>query len=165
MINYEELARELMEVFDRRGPVPPQDKVSKSIRGEMAVLRLLDHEKRMMTAGDISRISGMKTPRIAAVLNSLEKKKLIERCTDEKDKRRVMVNLTPRGEEFCLKCKEEATAHMAKILFYLGEEDAREYVRLMKRMNEILPLVGPPEHEEMNEERNEKRNQKEESDE
>ena len=155
MINYEELARELMEVFDRRGPVPPQDKVSKSIRGEMAVLRLLDHEKRMMTAGDISRVSGMKTPRIAAVLNSLEKKKLIERCTDEQDRRKVMVFLTEKGSSFCCQRKEEAVAHMTQILIRFGEEDAPEYVRLMKRLHEILPLVGPPDrHESCEEEEN-----------
>ena len=145
---FHQLACELMDIFDGRGAPPTPDKVSKSMRGEMAVLRLLRREAKVMAAGEISTALNMTTPRIAAVLKSLEKKNLIERYADEADKRRVMVRLTASGEEFCLKRKQEATAHMEKILFHLGKEDAAEYVRLMKRLHEILPLVGPPAHDE-----------------
>ena len=148
MHTYEELARELMEEFDRGGPVPPPDKFNKSIRGEMAVLRLLGRETSMPTAGDICRMTGMKTPRLAAVLKSLEKKAMIERCIDENDKRKVMVRLTQEGAAFCRSKKEEAIAHTTKILEHFGENDAQEYVRLMKKLREILPLVGPPDSNE-----------------
>lgn len=143
MSAYEKLAEEMMQVLDRRGPVPPQDKLSKTVRGEMAVLRLLEREERQMTAGDISQMLQMKTPRIAAVLNSLEKKELIKRSADACDRRRVMVELTQNGLSFCLQRKQEAKAHMTKILMHLGETDAKEFVRLMKRLHEILPLIGP----------------------
>ena len=152
MHTYEELARELMEAFDRGGPVPPPDTLNKSIRGEMAVLRLLGREVSMPTAGDICRMTGMKTPRLAAVLKSLEKKALIERCIDENDKRKVIVRLTKEGAAFCRSKKEEAVAHTAKILEHFGKKDAAEYVRLMKKLHEILTLVGTPGRNELCEE-------------
>lgn len=143
MSDYKRLAKEMLENFDH-GPVPHRDKVSSAVRGEMAVIRLLERENRVMTAGEISRTLKMTTARIAAVLNSLQKKEMIERYADEADKRRVMVRITPKGMAFCLKRKEEAVEHMAKILECLGQEDAGTLVRLMKRIHEILPQVGPP---------------------
>jgi len=143
MSDYKRLAKEMLENLDH-GPVPHKDKVSAVMRGEMAVMRLLENESRVMTAGEISQKLKMTTARIAAVLNSLQKKELIERYADETDKRRVMVKLTQKGVAFCLKRKEEAVEHMAKVLEHLGEEDARTFARLMKRIHEILPQIGPP---------------------
>lgn len=146
MHTYEKLAQELMETIDRKGPVPPKDKISASIRGEMAVLRLLGEEGRQIAAGEISRQLNMTTSRIAAVLGSLQKKGFITRETDSEDKRRVLVELTQRGRDFRAERKADALRHMQQMLMRLGEDDAREFVRLMKRMSEILPELSPPPH-------------------
>lgn len=141
---YEELAQELMDAIGKKGPVPPKDKISESVRGEMAVLRLLGEEKRKMSAGEISRLLNMTTSRIAAVLGSLEKKGFIIRKTDQSDKRRVLVALTDKGSAFHARRKDEAQQHIQRLLIMLGEQDAREFVRLMKRLAQILPELGPP---------------------
>lgn len=144
MSAYEKLARELMEAIGGKRPVPPKDKISESIRGEMAVLRLLGEEKQQISAGEISRMLNMTTSRVAAVLGSLEKKGFITRETDTMDKRRVLVELTDKGSAFHAKRKEEAQQHIQRLLMMLGEQDAREFVRLLKRMAQILPELGPP---------------------
>ncbi|MBR3794570.1 MAG: winged helix DNA-binding protein [Clostridia bacterium] len=140
---YEMLAKELMDAIEQNGPVPPKDKISESIRGEMAVLRLLGRENRQIAAGEISRLLNMTTSRIAAVLGSLEKKAFITRRTDPEDKRRVLVALTEKGRAFYAERKEEVRRHVKMMLMRLGEDDAREYVRLMKRISEILPEIAP----------------------
>ena len=101
MTNYSALAQELLHALDTAGPRPPHEDISQTQRGEMAVLRLLAEENRQLLAGEISRGLGMTTSRIAAVLNSLEKKDMITRCADPADRRRVVVALTARGEDFC----------------------------------------------------------------
>lgn len=142
---YRQLTIELMEAFSSKQSVPPKDKIGESIRGEMAVLRLLGEENRQIAAGEISRMLNMTTSRIAAVLGTLEKKGYITRQTDKEDKRRVLAGLTEKGFRFHEQKKEEAYQHMQQLLSRLGEDDAREYVRLVKRIFEILPEIEPQE--------------------
>ena len=140
---YQTLAEELMCSLDRQRKCPPHEEISASIRGELAVLRLLAQEGATMTAGEISRTLGMTTSRVAAVLGSLEKKAMIRRRTDERDKRRVLVTLTEPGSTFCRQRREEAARDMAALLAYLGEEDAAHFVRIMKRIHDFIPDHPP----------------------
>lgn len=136
---YARLAEELIEALDRKKKGPPHEDVSTAMRGELAVLRLLMDEGRVLTAGDISRLLQMTTSRIAAVLGSLQKKGLIVRSTDAEDKRRVLVTLTQKGMTLCRKRKQHVVSDMSYMLSYLGENDAKEFVRLMKRVHDIIP--------------------------
>lgn len=140
---YQKLAQEMLLALENKGHMPPGDRISSAMRGEMAVLRLLKQENRIMPAGEISRTLGMKTSRIAAVLGSLEKKGMILRQADQRDKRRVLVTLTESGEAFCRMRRQEVMEHMTQMLMYLGEEDAAHFVRIMKRTHEFI-LKRPP---------------------
>ena len=138
MTNYSALAQELLHALDATGPRPPHEDISQTQRGEMAVLRLLAEENRQLLAGEISRGLGMTTSRIAAVLNSLEKKDMITRCADPADRRRVVVALTGRGEDFCRARRREAERDFTHLLERLGEDDARQFVHLLGRVFAIL---------------------------
>lgn len=136
--DYNALAQEMVATLEATNHRPPHDELSQAIRGEMAVLRLLDKEKRQLLAGEISRRLNMSTSRIAAVLNSLEKKGMIVRCTDPGDRRRVSVALTESGKAFCRERREEALCKFSRLLERLGKEDARQFVDLLKRVFVIL---------------------------
>ena len=138
MTNYSALAQELLHALDTAGPRPPHEDISQTQRGEMAVLRLLAEENRQLLAGEISRGLGMTTSRIAAVLNSLEKKDMITRCADPADRRRVVVARTGRGEDFCRARRREAERDFTHLLERLGEDDARQFVHLLGRVFAIL---------------------------
>ena len=144
MDTYVNLAEEIREIFDRRKHGMPHEEISAAMRGEMAVLRLLAMENRALTAGEISRMLHMTTSRIAAVLGALDKKALIVRSTDAQDKRRVQVTLTTKGLAICHRKKQAALKNISNALSQLGEKDAREFVRLMRRMNDVLPPPPPP---------------------
>ena len=140
---YRDLAEEFVkEMIERRKKGPPHEDMNIAMRGEMAVLHLLDDENREMTAGEISRQLNMTTSRIAAVLNSLQKKSLITRRTDDGDRRRVQVALTDGGRALCDSCRKQFVDDMYDMLSGLGEKDAREFVRLIRRVNSLLP-AGP----------------------
>ncbi|MBE5800010.1 MAG: MarR family transcriptional regulator [Clostridiales bacterium] len=152
---YETLAEELIGSLDRRRKGPPHEEISAAMRGEMAVLRLLVQERSTMTAGEISRTLGMTTSRIAAVLGSLEKKAMILRRADERDKRRVLVTLTESGSSFCRRRREDAVRDMTALLDHLGEEDAAHFVRIMKRVHEFIPDHPPRIRENMHQQKEE----------
>ncbi|MBR4039288.1 MAG: winged helix DNA-binding protein [Clostridia bacterium] len=139
MDRYETLAHELFASMDRHKKGPPHEEVSRTMRGEMAVLCLLMNEGKAMTAGELSRTLSMTTSRIAAVLGSLEKKGMLVRMPDETDKRRVLAALTPQGRTVCQRRKAHAHEHMALMLRWLGEDDAAHFVRIMKRIHEYMP--------------------------
>lgn len=143
MDRYEALAQELMCSLDQKIKSPPQEEIGAAMRGEMAVLRLLTREGAPMTAGKISHALGMTTSRIAAVLGSLEKKEMILRQADDADKRRVLVTLTQQGSACCQRRRQEVLAHMTAMLAYLGEDDAENFVRIMKRTHEFMHKQPP----------------------
>lgn len=141
---YEKMADELIDLFDRRKKKMRHDKISAAMHGEMAVLRLLDEEEDALTAGEISRLLQMTTSRIAAVLGTLEKKGLILRHADAQDRRRVRVMLTQEGRALCRMKRQRLTEDVRYTFSQLGEQDAREFVRLFKRVEEIMPAPPPP---------------------
>lgn len=146
MNRYEALAQELLTVLDRHRKRPPHEQVSASMRGEMAVMRLLASEGKPMTAGELSRALFMTTPRIAAVLGSLEKKGLLVRMADEADRRRVLAALTEQGKMMCEERRAHAFRDITAMLTRLGEEDAAHFVRIVRRIHEIMP-DGPESHQ------------------
>lgn len=145
MEGYRKLAENLFSVLDQQHKGPPHEEMGAAVRGEMAVLRLLSLHARSMTAGEISRLVHMTTPRIAAVLKSLEKKDMIMRSADEKDKRRVLVTLTQKGHVFCIDSRNRAVSDVTQMLSRLGEEDAAHFVRIVTRIHEIMDNAPLPE--------------------
>lgn len=143
MERYIALADELLEALDQHRHIPPES-LSNTMCGEVAVLRLLQGTNAELGAGHISRELHMTTSRVAAVLNSLERKDMIERSVDAQDRRRVMVQLTAKGERCCQERHREARARITALLSRLGESDAAEFTRLTKRVFDILTQLGGP---------------------
>lgn len=133
----EETRKELLECIGlfQRGPVK---KLSSISQGEMAMLSILRISESEMTPGELSDKLALSTARVANTLNSLEKRGYIERIHDLKDRRRVFVKITEAGRLAADKEEQEAAREMDMLLNALGEEDAREYVRIMRKVRNIL---------------------------
>ena len=132
---YKQLAKDLFDfmVTTPNGPPGPPDPKEYS-RGEMGILIYLTFNTNGVTSGQLSEALQVSTGRIASALKSLEKKQLIVRRTGSPDKRVVNVHITDLGKQIILKKHEEAIDQMAKSLQKLGEEDARRFVELSKRL-------------------------------
>ena len=131
-----ELTEELVRLLDEYPREARDNRFSSTLRGEMAVMRLLHNSRQKMTAGELSSRLGMTTSRVAAVLGSLEKKGLLERENDEVDRRRVLVSLTQAGAALCEKRRQHFMKKISMLLSMLGD-DAPEFVRLLGRVFEI----------------------------
>lgn len=132
-MDYRALAEELMESNLRKKPpfTPPED-VS---RGEVGILIFLTQEKNNVLAGELSKQLNLSSGRIAIALKNLEKKEFIARRADMLDKRKVIVSITEKGRLFAengrLRCLRDTEA----FLCHLGENDAKEFVRILKKIN------------------------------
>ncbi len=73
-------------------------------------------------------------------INTLENQGLIKRFSDKNDKRIVLVKLTKKGIGEVAKLKKEFVDKTQAIANFLGEEDTKELVRLVKRISTFQGL-------------------------
>lgn len=133
-MDYKDLAQEYLEVmFSMRGR-NTQKQIDESLNGENFVLFYILEQNGNVIPSDISNAMGSTSARIATVLNNLEKKGLISRTIDTEDRRRIIVNLTDAGKEYVHEQNQKRVEFITNMLKYLGENDAKEYIRIMKKL-------------------------------
>ena len=74
---------------------------------------------------------------VSQTLKSLEEKGLIVRRRGEGDSRSVTISLTDAGHEFEKEGRRLHDERFMHMLEFLGEDDAREFVRIVNRMLEF----------------------------
>ncbi len=136
--DYKKLASEFMGKMYILNKARPHRKLNESMQGETFVLHFLAHHESSALPSEISSFMGISSARIAAALNSLEGKGLITRRIDASDRRRVLVDLTPEGQELAKEHYREMLEKISKLLALLGEQDAKEYVRITSRLAEVV---------------------------
>lgn len=140
MEDYKKYAEQLMHYMilgEERGRLV-QNNISELAHGELAVLRYLIEEKNGANAKELSQRFEINTSRVAAILNSLVKKGFADRQVDAEDKRMIRVFITEKGGQYAKERREQFLSHSAAMLEKLGEEDAKNYIHIMKRLSEIL---------------------------
>ena len=142
MLSHEEELRSLAyQLFDegaRMMRMRPNVQVSDSVRGLSVVLKALCEVDVPLTAGDLARLTGLTSARIANILKALEDKGYIERRASQEDRRRVEVKATPLGREEDSARREMGERFAIEFLDELGIDDARDLVRMLRRVNEVM---------------------------
>ena len=134
-MNYKSLAQELLESMTfRKLPTERSGHVSS---GERGILSYLCFTNDGAFAGEISREVGISTGRTAIALKNLEKKGLIQRSASETDRRCVVVRITEAGSQAAEAFRLRVLDSVEDVLRALGERDAPEYVRLVKRITAL----------------------------
>ncbi|MCL2025138.1 MAG: MarR family transcriptional regulator [Coriobacteriia bacterium] len=101
-------------------------------------MHCIAHYGGAVTPGQIGDVMNVSSARIAQTLNSIEKKGLITREIDVNDRRKVLVTLTPAGAKAAEEHLRTITELATKMLTLLGEEDAKEYVRITGKLADIF---------------------------
>jgi len=134
MIDYHTLAAELFNYMAKCSKASFEEPRNFS-RGEIGILIYLHSTKNGVTSGTLSECLSVSTGRIASALKSLEKKEFIERhYNDPDDKRKVLVYITEAGRNFVIEGRQKGIKKTEDILRKLGEDDAKEFVRIVKRI-------------------------------
>jgi Transcriptional regulators len=135
-VDYRELADELMRIMHRFHKANPRKPLNAAMQGEAFVMQYLCQQQREVQPGEISAEMNISTARIAATLNGLEVKGFVTRRIDPEDRRRILVEITPSGKEAGMKHFKKHMDEMVQLLEGLGENDAKEFVRILKKMQE-----------------------------
>lgn len=138
-MDYTSLAHEFMGIMYQLRKRGAQKQLSESMHGEIFILNYISRHEGNVIPSEISNEVGISTARVAATLNSLESKGWITRKIDVSDRRRILVEMTPAGKEQVEKHFQMIMTVTENMLRYLGEQDAKEYVRIMERLAERSP--------------------------
>lgn len=137
-MDYNQLADAFLTMLFTLKKAETHKSIDESMRGARFVLRYLYQQKKPVLPSEICQYMKISSARVAATLNNLEKKELITRKIDPKDRRQILVELTPKGEKTS-RGHEQAILHKtAHMLRALGEHDANELIRIVQKLTEHL---------------------------
>jgi len=136
-MDYSELAEAFIEQMHLLRRFKPQKIINDSLHGEVFMLHNIAASEDCMIPSELSNAMGISGARIAATLNGLESKGYVTRQIDPSDRRRILVALTDKGKEKNEAYRMELIYMTAKMLSLLGEHDAKEYVRITKKLGEL----------------------------
>ncbi len=129
-MDYHALAEEWLTLEAGLHRVPAVRQLSALDKGVLFVLNYLYTKQEAVCPKELSREMAVSTARIATLLHHLEERGLVARRGDPKDNRRILVFLTPEGEECIRARRAEAVGVLADTLAQLGPEDAQAFLRI-----------------------------------
>lgn len=136
--DWDELAKQLMaSLHGIRGGRGSHSK-DMEMRGEINALHALHHHPEGMTPTALARACRVSTARITKTIDQLEGRGLVERKASARDRRSVSVTLTEKGSAEVAQRIEGINNYVAGVLRELGEDDAREVVRIFARLARIV---------------------------
>jgi DNA-binding MarR family transcriptional regulator len=95
------------------------------------VLRILRGSPDGLPCGEIGNRMITRDPDITRLLDRLEKRKLISRCRDAKDRRMVMARITPQGLELLARMDGPVRDGHRRQLGHLGLQRLRTLTQLL----------------------------------
>lgn len=137
-MEYTILAEELLNMRGSQPQIRFDRKLSKIMKGEIFILNYLKNHGNCAHPKNLSDEMVVSTARTAVLLNHLEQDALILRVPDPEDNRKIIVKLSEKGVALLEKHRKEVLNYMTKIMEKLGEKDAREYVRIQRKLIGIL---------------------------
>lgn len=137
-MNYEAIVEEILVKVKVNAEKTISEVLSEFTKGEVGVLAYLVFEKNNVTPGELSERINVTSARIASILNSLENKKYIQRNVNDTDKRKILVTVTEEGKANVEEAKNKLINKISSVFEQLGEEDTKEYIRLVSKINDIL---------------------------
>ncbi|AWB82836.1 MarR family transcriptional regulator [Corynebacterium yudongzhengii] len=101
-------------------------------------------EEGPMRISQIARDEGIRMPTASNALHQLERRELVTRVRDEKDRRGVRVDLTELGESELERVGAERVNYLADMLSALNEEDLAQCAEFADVINRLADSYGAP---------------------
>lgn len=137
-MDYKMLAEEFLEIKMKSTHVKMTREIAQMTKPDIFVLLYLKIHDGKAYPKDLSSEFRVSSARIAVLLNKLESDGYVERKPDENDNRQTVVILSSKGEKLINDKREIVVLKFAKLLELLGPEDAKEYIRLQRKLCEVM---------------------------
>lgn len=135
-MNYNKKAEEIFETLTKRKRYIGE--LSSNIsQGESGVLLYLLNANSNVSQSELSENLGVTMPRIVAVINTLQKKELIEKNVDSTDKRKSIISITNKGKDNIIKKKKDAIKFIENVIKELDEQEIEQYIAISKKIEQI----------------------------
>lgn len=135
-MNYNKKAEEIFETLTKRKKYI--EELSSNIsQGESGVLLYLLNVNSNVSQSELSEKLGVTMPRIVAVINTLQKKELIEKNVDSTDKRKSIISITNKGKDNIIKKKKDAIKFIENVIKELDEQEIEQYIAISKKIERI----------------------------
>lgn len=128
-----EMAEEMLSTLCELARTPARQ-IRGITGGELGTLGYLATGWGGAAPSDISRVFSVSTARATNIISSLERKGWVERHPDPDDRRRVSITVTDSGRAVVTEYMDRVLRDFQRLLDGLGEDDAREFLRLVKRV-------------------------------
>ena len=136
-MQFDDLTEEYLEALSLLMRQPKAKQTTKMHSGEIGILCFLGQHEGYVTPGQLQKALNVGSSRIANALSTLENKGLISRKNCLEDKRKTYVSLTDLGYKELNRQWKEYYMHNRDVLMQMGEDDAKEYIRLFKLYSQI----------------------------
>ena len=96
--------------------------------------------------GELSRRCWLSSPAITAAVDDLVEQGLCARTHSDKDRRKVLVSLTPTGQQALQEARSAATTSLARLLTGWDEARIREFLCMLRELDRSAEVMLGAEH-------------------
>ena len=106
-------------------------------------LAVLDGAGEPLSPTEIARRLIVTTASVTSLLDTLERRGLVERRADPGDRRRLLVAITPPAQDLVRQYVPEIVALQAAVMSGIGEEDRQHLIAILTRISEAIGAASP----------------------
>ena len=127
-MNENEEAQDYLKKLFESSPKSFIESMDDKSRGTFVLLKTLSETDKEVCAGDVSKMFGVSTARVAVVIKKLVKKGLVATATAEDDKRKVIIRITDSGRQEVNRIEDEMIDYMKVLVREVGQRDMNEFL-------------------------------------
>ncbi|MDS0525427.1 MarR family transcriptional regulator [Clostridium sp. SHJSY1] len=106
----------------------------------MLLIDSITPEIKGVKVSELSTILNITPAAVTHMINSLEKKEYLERLSNEKDRRIVLVRATEKGIKAIESMKQKFFNNLNELFDFLGEKDSKELLRIINLISDFHNL-------------------------
>jgi DNA-binding MarR family transcriptional regulator len=106
-------------------------------------LAVLDGAGGPLSPTEIARRLIVTTASVTSLLDTLERRGLVERRPDPADRRRLLVAITPPAQAMVRQYVPEVVALQGAVMSGIGEEDRQQLIAVLTRIREAIAAASP----------------------
>lgn len=106
-------------------------------------LAVLDGAAEPLSPTEIARRLIVTTASVTSLLDTLERRGLVERRPDPADRRRLLVAITPPAQAMVRQYVPEVVALQGAVMSGIGEEDRQQLIAILTRIREAIAAASP----------------------
>ena len=106
-------------------------------------LAVLDGAGEPLSPTEIARRLIVTTASVTSLLDTLERRGLVERRPDPADRRRLLVAVTPPAQAMVRQYVPEVVALQDAVMSGIGEEDRQQLIAVLTRIREAIAAASP----------------------